>query len=475
MKSIKLAFAFVAFSQVFLSQNAGAQESSEAGAGSLLKRGEELAKFGHWQKASLVFRQACQQDPASVSALHDLAVSLAHTNKLAEAAECERKALSLDEKHVPSHIELSYVLGKQDDKNGAWEHLNRALELDPDNKIARKNLQAIMNLSRFHRPAAAPSASGDAPAAAVRTEASEEAKERVMETPVSRALIVRGANMYRQGKVDLSRRFFEQALENCPDSALAHACLGVVRGTSGDIEGQVKEERLALLLQPKDASILANLAWGLARQGDLDEALSTYQKALSVQPDQVDAQAGQGILLYKTGRSEAALAVLKESMRLNPELPLLHLALAAVLQAVERTDEAVAEYQEALRLAPNNQEVKSRLAAAYLTCDRFDKAKELYSQLVEHTPAAAELRIGLGLALTRMNEVNAAYQQFKKAAELDRNLAAAHACLSMVEEIRGCLTQAENEARLALEKDPESKFFQESAERLAKSRKESQM
>jgi Flp pilus assembly protein TadD len=118
-------------------------------------------------------------------------------------------------------------------------------------------------------------------------------------------------------------------------------------------------------------------------------------------------------------------------------------------------------------------EVKSRTAAAYLACEKFDKASELYSQLVENSPGNAEFRLGLGLALTKNNDINGAYQQFKKAADLDKNLAASHACLSMIEEMKGSLLQAESEARLAQEKDPASKFFRESAERLAKSRKDS--
>jgi hypothetical protein len=45
----------------------------------------------------------------------------------------------------------------------------------------------------------------------------------------------------------------------------------------------------------------------------------------------------------------------------------------------------------------------------------------------------------------------------------------------MVEEMRGRLVQAESEAKIAHEKDPQSKFFTDSVERLAKSRRNDDM
>ena len=459
----KVAIGLSALNFIFTGQAVGAQ-AGQPSCDALVEQAESLAKQGHWQKAQDVLNQACLVEPANVQALHDLAVTYAHTSDLSRAAECEQKALVIDEKYVPSHIELAYLLGKQEDKTGAQEHLTRALELDPNNKAALKNLQTLLNTARFRRT----TASASVPAAGL-------TQTRITETPVSQALVCRGAGMFRQGKYEIARRLYEQALENCPDSVAAHASLGVICGTGGDIEGQIKEERLALSVQPKDAVALCNLGWALSQKGELDESLLSYQKALALNPSLLEAQAGQGILLYRTGKFEAGLAVLKEFVRQNPEQPLLHLSLAVVLQGTDRNDESLAEYQEAWRLAPNNLEIKTRLAACYLTCEKFAKAAELYSQLVERNPANPELRIGLGLSLTKTNDIKAASQQFKKAAEIQPSSAAAHACLSMIEEVKGCLVQAENYARLAQQKDPDSKFLKESADRLARSRKQSEM
>jgi Flp pilus assembly protein TadD len=469
MKAIKVAIGCASLSLMFSAQSAYSQDSVEkSAAGSLLAQGEDLAKGGKWEKAQEVFLKACSQNPSDVVALHDLAVSYAHTENLNQAADCERKALAIDEQYVPAHIELAWILNMQEDKDGAREHLKKALEIDPNNITAIKNLRAIM--SRFKKKTAPKAVQTELVA-----EPAAQPRQLTPETPVSRALEVRGATMFRQGKYDIAKRFYEQALQNCPDSVVARAALGVVKGTTGDIEGQIKDEQQALSIQPKDAGALASLGWGLAQQGDAKESLLSYQKSLEVNPSGVEAQSGQGIMLYRTGKPEAAIAVLKEAVRVSPDQAPLRLSLAAVLQTLDRNEEAVAQYQEALRLAPNNPEIKSRMAASCLSADKFDKAAELYKQLIERTPTNAEYRIGLGLALTKTNDISGAYQQFKKAADLDKNLAAAHACLSMIEEVKGRISQAENYARTAQEKDPENKFLKDSLDRLAKSKKETEM
>lgn len=475
MKLGNTAIFLAAFSLSIMQQGAFAQESDEKTPGRLIAQGEGLAKGGRWLKAQELFLKACSEDPSNVIALHDLAVSYAHTNQLAEAAECERKALAVDEKYVASHIELAWVLNKLDNKDSAREHLKRVLELEPENKAARKSLEA-MSMPRLRRK----NDSSPAPESASSRSSSLNqellsTKETLAETAVSKALVARGTSMYRQGKNDLAKRFFQQALENCPDSVSAHAALGVVLGTGGDFEGQIKEERKALRLDPKNASLMCNLAWALAQKGDAREALLNYQKALELSPNLADAQAGQGVLLYRTGKPEAAVAVLKEAVRVNPDQALLRLSLGSVLQSLERHEEASNELLEAMKLAPNNNEVKGRLAATYLEIASYNKAADLYKQLVERSPGNVEFRIGLGLALTKNNDLNGAAQQFKRACELDKNSAAAHAGLSMLEELKGRIAQAEIEARLAQERDPNCQFFRESVDRLAKSRKDIEM
>ncbi len=430
---------------------------------SMILEGEKEAKAGRWNKASQAFLEACSQDPSNVVALHDLAVAYAHTNKLDEAADCERKALAINESYTPAHVELGWILGKQKKFSEAREHLSKALALDPQNSAARKNLEAV-NLERQGKVAQADRLQQIVNAV---EEAVQSPIPQSTETAVSKALIARGTTMFRQGKTDVARRLFEQALASCPTSAVAHSSLGVVLGTTGDIDGEIKEQKRAEELDSKNTTVMCNLAWAQARKGDLDAALVNYQKALGVDPKCLDALVGQGIVLYRQNKLEASVAVLKEVVRANPDSGKAHMGLGAVLQGAGRNEEAVAELELAVKLSPGNTEAKTRLASAYLNAENYNKSVEHYKQLVERFPNDAELRIGLGLALTKTDDISGAAIQFRRALELDRNLAAAHACLSMVQEMKGKLEAARESAEMAARVD---NTYKDVAQRLAAGR-----
>lgn len=463
------------FSFAFAAENS---DASPDGTRRLIAAGEGHAKGGRWEKARDSFLQACSQEPSNVVALHDLAVAYAHTDELSEAADCERKALAANDTYVPSHIELAFVLQKLNDLDAAKEHLKRAIELEPNNQIAKRNLEA-MNLPKMHW------SKGDAAAPVKELEqtelselpaiASEVKTAKTTETPVSKALVNRGLQMYRQGKLEVAKRCFQQALENCPDSSIARNALAVVLGSAGDYEGEIRESKKVIDSESKNSVAWCNLGWAQAGKGELKDALLSYQKAIELNPSLVDAQAGQGLLLFRSGKTEAAIAVLKEAVKSKPELAQNHLALGAVLEGNGNFEAALEQFAEAVKLAPGNYEAKTRLAAAQLASGNYAKSAELYKQVIEQKPADPELRIGLGLALTKMGDFSSAFSQFKKASELDKNSAAPHACLSMLEEAKGKLAEAEQEARLAQEKEPGSEFLKESAERLAKSRRDSEM
>ncbi|MBX9570152.1 MAG: tetratricopeptide repeat protein [Candidatus Obscuribacterales bacterium] len=430
---------------------------------SIISEGEKEAKAGRWNKASQAFLEACSKDPSNVVALHDLAVAYAHTGKLEEAADCEIKALAINESYIPAHVELGWILGKQKKYNEAREHLSKALALDPQNSAARKNLDAV-NMERQGKVAQA-----DRLQQIVNSveEAVQSPISQATETAVSKALITRGTMMFRQGKTDVARRLFEQAIASCPTSAVAHASLGVILGTTGDIDGEIKEQKSAHDLDNKNTTILCNLAWAFAQKGDLDSALTNYQKALNLDPKCIDAQVGQGIVLFRQNKLEASIALLKEVVRTNPDAAKAHLGLGAVLQGAGRNEEAIAELESAAKLAPANIEAKTRLAAAYLTAENYGKSIEHYRLLVERFPNDPELRIGLGLALTKTDDISGALIQFRRALELDRNLAAAHACLSMVQEMKGKLEAARESAEMAARVD---NTYRDVAQRLAASR-----
>src|SRR5262249_1274642 len=133
-----------------------------------------------------------------------------------------------------------------------------------------------------------------------------------------------------------------------PSSSAAHASLGVVLGSLGDLDGQQHEEEVALQLNPKSAAAHANLAWVLARKKEWTQALSQYQQALALNNNLLEAQTGQGLALFHTGKEEAGIAAVRTLVHGHPTFIPGMIALATMLKEHGRTAEALAETEKAL-------------------------------------------------------------------------------------------------------------------------------
>lgn len=84
-------------------------------------------------------RQALAADPARADAWSNLGVALLELGRFDEAEECQRKALSLRPDLAVAHANLGTLLRRRGDK-GAVDLFRRAVELDPNQPVARFNL-----------------------------------------------------------------------------------------------------------------------------------------------------------------------------------------------------------------------------------------------------------------------------------------------------------------------------------------------
>ncbi len=461
------AYCLAAF--ILLATGTSTSVSAEEASSDMIARGEKAAKSGRWSEARRLFDSVLQQEPSNATALYDLGLVLAHVGDFDEAIRSERKAIESDKGCAAAYLELAFILSRQHNDMEAERVLSDVLKIDPDNNAARRSYSAVkLRLSEAAGKALTPDSEREPVVV-------QGAKLTRAESEATRALISRGALAFRQGRLPLAERLFQQALDSSPASSSARAGLGVVLGSKGDIAGELREELKAVELDPKNAPALANLGWAYLQSGDVDKSLSAYQKALEINPALVDAEVGQGVALYRSGKEEAGIAVLREAVTRYPDRPISRLNLGAVLQAAGRNDEALPLLQDAFRQMPTSLDACRRLAAAYLANGSGAKSADLYRGLVEKLPQDGEARVGLGLALAQNKDYTAASRQFKRAVELDNRSAAARAGLAMVAEITGDLPEARKQLDLAKEIDPSNDVVRESLSRLAGAKKDSEI
>ena len=110
----------------------------------LLHAGAIRERMGAWEEAEMLYRRAVEEDPTLVTARKALADALYRRTAYADAAEqYDRVVASPNGNGDDALFKLGNIRYKQGDRLEAVRLWRRALELNPDNGIARTNLELV--------------------------------------------------------------------------------------------------------------------------------------------------------------------------------------------------------------------------------------------------------------------------------------------------------------------------------------------
>jgi tetratricopeptide (TPR) repeat protein len=172
----------------------------------------------------------------------------------------------------------------------------------------------------------------------------------------------RGAEELLAGRAEHAREWLETATSVDPDFAPAHANLGVVRRALGDGPGAFEAYRVALEIEPRDASTLMNLA-ALYRSTGREAEAQAALRAASLRGASPWLLVMRGDLEAGVGRPRRAVRLYRKAVsefRLDPDL---HVALARGELARNRPARARRSLLRALDLVPDHPEALRMLAA----------------------------------------------------------------------------------------------------------------
>jgi tetratricopeptide (TPR) repeat protein len=215
---------------------------------------------------------------------------------------------------------------------------------------------------------------------------------------------------------------------------------------------------------PAGASRLLDVAAAHVAAGRLAEAAAAYAQAERADPDDFRAPMSLATVALQQGRPDLALPRLKRAAELNPDLFEAWGNLGAAAQALERWDDAAGAYGRALELRDDAVETRRNYAIALAALGRIAEAEAEHrrlaevpatrlwaltrlalmrpdavteAELAEMRAAAADphgdlderigLRFGLGEALERASDDDAAFEAFAEGNRLKRGELAARA------------------------------------------------
>ncbi len=438
----------------------------------LRERGLARLRLGRIEEGMADLIQAASRPDASADSSAALAFAYLALDRLPQAAEAAQSALAKDPKHAGAHFYLGRILKARGEMPQAIEHLEKAAERNPEDvDIQFELFSAYRNVSDSNRSARQlgllrmllpkdhagilyaegllQADLGNLDAAVARFRRALAANPRF--TSVRQDLGVALAHAERwaeslevlaplaeaQPQSFVAAYFHSLALHNSrrgpeaeaearralalrPDSADAHALLGIILAGRGDHNQALEVLTRAAQLDAKNFD--AQFYLGRARYAlrDLAGSRDAFRAALQIRPDDSEARFFLATVLEAAGEKDPALAEYRELIARQPQDARGYIGLGAVLAKYGQVEEALAQLQRARAIAPQDFEAALALGRLLVKEGRVEEGIGRLQEAVALAPQNAEAHYQLGLGLQRAGRSADARREFATVDRLNR-------------------------------------------------------
>lgn len=266
-------------------------------------------------------------------------------------------------------------LGKKD-ADGARADFKKALELKPGLEAARDNLS--------------------------RTEQVKDDQAKKM----AQVYIHFGRQAEAGKKLTAARQYFDKAIKLDPQSALAYHSRGILKKSTGDLDGALADLNQALELQEDLPVTYMFRAVIKNDKGDRDAALADYDRAIELEPNSAKAHNNRGELRRIKKDIDGAIADFNRAIELEPNDPLYYCNRGLAKITKRNLDGAIADCDHAIKLNPELAYAYNNRGMARQVKGNLDGALEDYNIAVGLSPELEAFRINRDRAMQIKEEQN---------------------------------------------------------------------
>jgi tetratricopeptide (TPR) repeat protein len=380
-------------------------------------------------------RLAAEAAPTNPQFHINLAFGLLLNQKLEESISEARKALALEEKSYAAHALLGRALLASGDSKEAIEHLQRSLDLYPDQTDLRFELtNALRTMKDF--PAAGVQLrilKDQLPPADARLEYAQGLLSADLGYPEAAAarfrrslqsnpnsLTVRqdfGAALVRMSKWNEAATVLGPLAQARPNSPLVAYLNALALQNSQHPKEAEAEARRALVLDSHSADTHTLLGIVLSSQGRFDEAIRELSRAAEIAPNSFDAELYLGRSLYARSDTTGAAAALQKAASLRPEDAEARFLLGTILEVAGEQDGAAKQYQELQRISPNDPRGYVGLGGILGKTGKNEEALVQLRKARELDPANFETNMALGRLLAKTGDLEESIRYLQAAAK----------------------------------------------------------
>lgn len=206
-----------------------------------------------------------------------------------------------------------------------------------------------------------------------------------------------------------------KAIEIDPQSAEAHASLGLVLHHRWDWQGAESEFKRALELDPQYANAHHWYGDYLSVKGRHDEALLEARRALKLDPLNLMISTWVALRYYLAQKYDLAVEQSRTTVELDPSFAAAHLVLGEAYRQTDRHEEALAELKTAAKLSGDNPLYLAQLAVAHAVTGQRTEALRILTQLQKTSTERYVSPYGLAQLHAALNNKEQAFRWLQTA------------------------------------------------------------
>ncbi|NQV01839.1 MAG: tetratricopeptide repeat protein, partial [Bacteroidia bacterium] len=203
-----------------------------------------------------------------------------------------------------------------------------------------------------------------------------------------------------------------------PTVEVAYKNRGIYYGKQDRTEEALRDYKVLVQFNTRDAKIYSNLGNIYALKGDVPEALKAYDKAIGLDTTSPEAYMNRGITHARNRNFEPALRDLRKAEELNPVSMEILINKAYLLLDMGKTEEALEQYNRLIRLDPRNDDFYLRKGLCLFHLGNHPAAKDEFNRCLNLNPRNAAAVFNLSVIYSAERKYPEALEYAQRAQSL---------------------------------------------------------
>jgi tetratricopeptide (TPR) repeat protein len=246
-----------------------------------------------------------------------------------------------------------------------------------------------------------------------------ELEARIRQEPEARELLRRGTDLGQAGDLEGAEAALRRATELNPDLVDAHYNLAIIYRRRQQPDAAITAMKRVIQLHPEDFDAHLRLGAWLFERGQYGESCDEYERAATLRMDSREAWVGLARSYEAAGRARAAVAAYRRAITLlDSDDPAVVGGLFRTAMQAQDGPTAVAAARKLKPFRPGH-EGFVMLGNALLLNGEVDAAIQEYQKAAALAPSSAATQAALGSAYAKAGQADAAVERFLRAVQLD--------------------------------------------------------